>query len=384
MSNFINPQVVAAEALDQLDYELVAGSLVYRDRTEDFANSRGHKVGDTVTIRTVTDFVTNEFTGSGPIITQEIQQSSTSLVIEKHFDVSVEITARERALNLDGIRQEIVNPAMVSMAQKIDTYLLTKVTESQGLYASLTPLVNAGEIATARKVANLQQVDMINRIGLVDPDLEASLLGQEVFTKFDTRGEPAVSALRSASMGTLMGIDWFSSINFPDVQQTLGDGTTTLDNTLDASNLQGLNVLVVDSTSGTFEVGDKIQIAGAKRAFTVAVQALATATSITIVEQINENLRDLDGAAVSVIGSGNTTVDYQGIIFNPGAYGFAAPPLDPAAGDLSGVASAAGMSIRMTEAYDINTKKTIWSFDMLIGGKTVDARKSTLIGDLTA
>ena len=380
MSNFINPSVLAAESLDQLDYELVAGGLMYRDRTEDFASVRGLKVGSAVTIRTVSEFETTEFTGVGPVVPQQIQQSSTQLTIEKHFDCSIEITARERALNLDGLRKEVITPAMQSLAQDIDTYLLTKATESQGLYVNATPLASAALIAQANKAATLQQIAKINRIGLVNEDLEAVLLGQDAFTKFDTRGEDGADALRNASMGFLMGVDWFSTVNFPNVTRTAGDGATTLDSALSTSNLQGSSTLVVDSTTDTFLVGDKIQIAGAKRAYTVATETAATATAIPLVEQINENLAGLDGAAITVISDG-TSATYEGIYFNPGAYGFAAPPLDPAAGAASGVATAEGMSVRVTEAYDILSKKTYWSFDLLCGAKAVDPRKSMLIGN---
>ena len=381
MSNFIPPQVVAAEALDQLDYELVAGSLMYRDKTDDFSTVRGMKVGEFITVRTVTDFRTDEFTGVGPIDPQEVQQSGRQLKIEKHFDVSVEITARERALNLDGIRKEIVNPAMTSMAQKIDTYLLTKAQQSQGLFTSGTLLTNAAAIAQANKKATRQQISKAGRIALLDDELEAVLLGTDTFSKFDTRGEAGATALANASMGHLMGNDWYSSVNFNTTTSTPGTGTGVLDNTLPADNLQGLSVLTTLATTGTFEIGDKIYIAGAKRAFTVAAQVLATATAIPIVEQINENLSALDGNAITVESAGVATT-IQGIMFNQGAYGYAAPPLDQAAGDLSGVASAAGLSVRMTEAYDIQSKKTFWSFDMLLGADAVDARKTMMLGSV--
>ena len=381
MSNFIPPQVVAAEALDQLDYELVAGSLVYRDKTSDFANVRGMKVGEYITVRTVTDFRTDEFTGAGPINPQEVQQSGRQLKIEKHFDVSVEITARERALNLDGIRKEIVNPAMTSMAQKIDEYLLTKVQQSQGLFTSGGLLINAAAIAQANKKATRQQISKTGRIALLDDELEAVLLGTDTFSKFDTRGQAGATALANASMGHLMGIDWYSSVNFNTQTTTPGTGTAVLDNALPASNLQGSKFLIVLPTVGTFEIGDKIYIAGAKRAFTVAVQTLAGAVVIPLVEQINENLSALDGNAITVEGPGTLTT-VQGIIFNQGAFGYAAPPLDQAAGDLSGVATAAGLSVRMTEAYDIQSKKTFWSFDMLLGADAIDARKVMMLGEI--
>lgn len=383
MSNFINPSVLAAEALDQLDYELVAGSLVYRDRGADFGTSRGLKVGDTVTIRTVSDFETVEFSGTSP--SEEINQSSVQLQIEKFFTVGVEVTSKERALNLDGIRKEVVNPVMSSMAQKVDEYLLTKIIQSQGLYASTSLLSDAADIALARQRANLQQIAKTNRIGLVNDSLEAQLLGQDVFHKFDTRGEPAITALQEASMGRLMGIDWFSSVNMPSATQTLGTATgMTLDNGGGANNLQGVTTLTyAGGSAAPINAGDKLRIAGAKRDFTVAVTVAdaSAGTTVTLEEQINENLQALDGNAITIVGDAlGASVDYQGIIFNPMAYGFAAPPLDPVNSELSSTASANGMSIRVTESYDRSSKKTYWDFDMIIGGRCIDPRKSMLLG----
>ncbi len=379
MANFLNPQMVASEILAQIEYELVIGNLMYRDRTAEFGTARGLKVGDFVNFRTVTDFRTDQFNGVGPITTQEITQSQTQLQIERHFDTSVIITARERALNLDGIRQEIVNPVAVSIAQEIDEYLGTKIGESQGLYSSNTLLQDASDIAQARRQAILQQIAKGDMTALIDEDLEATLLGTDVFHRFDTRGTDNTDTIRNGMLGRLMGIDWFSTVNFNEIARTAGNGTTTLDNTAPTDNEQGQTQLTVAATAGTFEAGDKIQIAGAKRDFTVAAQVLAGGTAIPLVEQINENLRKLGTAAVSVRSATNTTTN-RGIIFNPMAYGFAMPPLDPAAGALnSATATSNGFSLRVTEQYDIQSKETVWSFDILLGAKLIDTRKSMLI-----
>lgn len=377
MSNFINPQVIAAEALDQLDYELVAGSLMYRDRTEDFGSVRGLKVGNSVNIRTVTDLTADEFTGT--VNTQEINQSSASLMIEKHLDVSVEITAKERALNLDGIREQVVNPAMSALAQKIDTYLMSKAVLSRGLFVSSTLLTNATHIAAARAQANRQQISKVNRIAIVSNDLEATMLGTDVFSKFDTRGEQGSIALQEASLGRLMGINWYSSMNFPEAAGIASGNsyTATLSNS-GGANVQGDSVLKVTGGTGTVSAGSFVKVAGAKRHFRVVS---ATATQIVLSHQIDENLQGLDGAAITCVG-GSSAVSYQGLIMNPGSFAYAAPPLDAAAGDRSGVASAAGLSVRMTEAYDINTKKTFWSFDMLIGAAAIDGRRALLLGSI--
>lgn len=380
MSNFLNPSMLSSMILEQLEYELVIGRLMYRDQTTDFSSVRGLKVGSSVDFRTATDFRVDEFTSS--IATQAVNQSATTMTIEKHFDTSVSITAKERALNLDGIQTEIASPVAVALAQKIDEYLGTKITESQGLYASsaATLLSNAANIALTRKAALLQQISKANMIGLVNEDLEATLLGTDAFSKFDTRGAANSQSITNGDMGRLLGIDWHSSVNLPTVSQVMGNGVGALDSTVATDNVQGNSTLKTTSTTGTFNAGDKIKIAGAKRHYTVATTTAATATSIPIVEQINEDLRSLGSAAITEVSSGNT-VAYKGVIFNPNAYGFAMPALDVAAGAMnSAVATSNGYSVRVVEQYDISTKSTVWSFDCLIGAKLIDTRKSILLG----
>lgn len=375
-NNFVNPSVLAAEVLDQLEYELVAANLLYRDRTADFGMNNGFKIGDTVTVKTVPAYSVDEFTST--ISKQEIRESSTQISIEKHYDTSVEVTAKERALNLDGIRETIATPVAQALAQKIDTYLLTKVNQAQGLYVSSGLGANAADLAGARKQANRQQIPRVGRIALVNDDLEATLLGTDVFHKFDTRGSDAETALREADMGRLMGFNWYSTVNFNTETRTAGTGVGTTNNT-GTTNLIGQSTITTDATTGTFKVGDKIKIAGCMRDYTVATETAATATSIPIVEQISEIIPD--GAAITVRGSGLATT-YQGVVLVPGALSFVAPPLDPAAGDIpSATVTSNGFSVRVTEAYDIDTKKTIWSFDMLLGAKMTDPRLAMLLAD---
>ena len=375
VSNFINVNMIAAEALRQLEYELVALRLAYRDKTSDFGKVGGYAVGETVTVKTRPAYETDEF--SGTINTQDIRQSSTSFSIEKHFDISIPWTSREASLSIDSLSEDVIQPAMQSMAQKLDTYLLSKAWEGRGQYVSANLMESAADIALARREANRQQMPKANRIGLVNGDLEAIMLGTDAFNRFDSRESGGVDALENARIGRLMAIDWMSTENFTDDTHTAGDGvTTTVAAPTDGQNRIGQTTLAVVATTGTFEVGDRIYIAGMYRPLTVTTQALVGATEI-FVTQIDEIVPA--NAAITVVSTGDT-FDKSGMIFTPDAFAYAMPPLDLPGDKIASVMSANGMSIRAVQGYDMNVKTNTLSFDTLIGAKCYDARKVVVLG----
>lgn len=92
-NTFITPSIVAREALMLLENNLVAAGLAHRAHTQEFL---GTKVGDTITIRGPATFEAQEFTST--TTTQEIKESSTTLQLEKHFDITVGVSSREWTL----------------------------------------------------------------------------------------------------------------------------------------------------------------------------------------------------------------------------------------------------------------------------------------------
>jgi len=373
-------QSIASESLYQLQNNLIVGNLLYKDKTADFQGGAYAK-GSSVTIKTRPDFETKDF--GTDIELQDIRESSTTLDIDKHFDISVPFTSKDSALNLDGISSQIVAPMMTSMSQRIDEYLLSKITDSRGLYASTSLFQNAGDIAQARKVANEQQVNQAGRIAFVDSSLEATMLGVDSFNRYDSRAGGGVTALEQASLGNLMNMSIYSSVNFTPVSHTLGDGTATTKTTpTGTENAIGTSTLFLQGTSvGTFEAGDRINVGG-YRPLIVASQVLVGASSIPLAHQIDELIGVTK--AVTVVGAGNTSFDNAGIIISPNAYAMACPPLELPADANSAIATANGMSIRLVKSYDIVKKRNILSADLLMGAKCYDPRQSVLLGRATA
>lgn len=370
-----NPSMIAAEALTHLEDALVITNLCATDKTADFlARPNGYAIGDTVSIKTRPEYTVNEFSSS--ITVQDIRESTRSMTIEKHYDVSVQVGAKEKVLNMDSFSEQVIKPAVYALAERCDIYVGTKLTLAAGLYASDSLFTTQADMALARKAGNLQQLES-SRLCLVDSDLEATLLSQGYFSTWATRGEQGAAVFNQGNMGNAMGMNFYTSLNFPeDTHAAAGNGTSTTNNT-GSTNLIGQTTLTIDSLTGQIEAGDRIAIAGVRRPLIAAAQAVATSTTVTLVDPITEVIPD--GAAVTVVGSGQSSLAAKGIIMDKNCVGFAMPMLDAPSDKPSSVQSSNGYSIRIVQGYDMTTKKETLSLDLLIGAQMYDPRRATLL-----
>ena len=374
-----HPSIIAAEALRHLEDALVIGPLCARDTTSEFTNrANGWKVGDTVSFRTHGEYEVTDFAGS--ITPQDITTSSRPLTIEKHYDISVEVTAREMSLDLDSFSDQVIRPATYKLAETVDSYLGSKILEAAGLYVSTNLFGDAADIAQARKTAILQQLSM-NRFCLVDLDTEAQLLGQTWFNQSQTRGAEGERTLATGDMGYVMGMNFYSSIAFPTntVPHTAGQGTGSTDNSGGANKISH-TTLKCTALTDQINAGDRISIAGVRRPLKVKTTASAGATSIELVDPITEIIPD--GAAITVVGSGKDLI-YHGAIFDDRSLAVAFPMLDLPEDKVAATASNNGISIRVVKGYDIQTKKTTMSLDLLCGAFMLDPRRTTLLAEGT-
>lgn len=384
MNAWLQVDQIATEALMILEDSLVITNLTARDKTADFnKTSNGYSVGDTVRIKTRPDYEAKEFTGNVEV--QAIRESGRSMTIEKHFDVSVEITAKEKALDLESYIDQVVRPAVYRLAEKCDRYVGTKLLDAAGLYNSADLLGTSADLALARQAGNWQQLEPGGRFILMNDDLEAKLLGKDYFTKYDNRGEDGVVSFRDALLGKAMGFQFYSSLQFPDyTARTAGAGAGVVNNGAggNTNNRIGDKVLIIDSIDlsvNTIKAGDRIRVAGVRRPLIVSTLANGAATTqILLVDPITEIIPD--NAAVTVIGSG-ATYDVQGVMFDNQSMAVAMPLLDKPSDKPSFIVNSNGYSIRVVTGYDMNTKKEMMSLDTLIGAAAYDPRRMTLLAD---
>lgn len=386
-------EIVAAETLAHLSDALIIKGLCSTDLGAEYnVRPNGYQVGDTVRFKTDPVFEAKEFDPAVGVVAQPIRSSNRSLTIEKHFDVSVNVGAKEKALEFEGFSESVLSPGAAALAEKIDKYLAGKVYQAHGAYGSTdlfggTSGVGGADLAKARAEAIKQQLGQ-NKFCLLNADLEATLLGQTWFTGAQNRGDDFI--LRSGMMGHTMGMDFYSSLNWEDQTITHGSGAGATETAADLTgtqNMVGTSNLIMKEITAEIVSGDRIKVAGLKRpliaAATVAIALPAADVSLRTVALVDPITELIDSeAAVTTVLAGET-VSYQGAIFDGQSLGVAMPMLDQPETGLASVVSDNGISVRVVADYDSKYKQSSLSMDCLIGGFALDARRITLLGSYT-
>lgn len=207
-NTILTPSIIAKESLMQLKNNCVMANLVHRDYSKEFIS----KVGDTITIRKPATFEAKEFKQDKGIEIQDATQGSTTVTLDKHLDVSFEVTSKELSLEIGDFSQQFIVPAMQAFAQKIDEYLV-------GLYSDIINTAGAEkspigitEIINSRKELNKNGVPLSDRNFVVDPSSEADLLKLEAFYNASVIGDEG-TALRDANMGRKWGYNFYMDQN---------------------------------------------------------------------------------------------------------------------------------------------------------------------------
>ena len=273
-NTFLTCQEIARQALPLLHDNLVFPALTYKDYSGEFQAK-----GDTIQVRKPAKFTANEFNGT--ITTQDTTEGSVLVTLDKIADVSTVLTSKELSLNIEDFTAQVIQPAMMAIAEKINKdglALYKDITNATGT-AGTTPSTLA-DIAGAAKVLNQNKAPMEGRAGVWDAEALAAFQTLDAVVHADKSGTTA--ALREGSIGRLLGIDNYMS------QAVANDGEYTAN-----------------------------------------------------------------------------------MVFHKNAFAFVNRPLEVAHGAESYVTSFNGLSIRVTMAYDISTKKQTLSIDCLYGYKTL-------------
>jgi P22 coat protein - gene protein 5. len=130
-------KLVAADALPALVGNLVMGNLVNRDYEPVLAQA-----GDTVNIPIAPTLVANNLLEGGIVQTQNPNIGNAQIVLNTHAEATFLIPDVTKVLAVPDLLQLYMQPAVVAIAQKIESDLL-------GLYASFTANTPVGTAGTA-------------------------------------------------------------------------------------------------------------------------------------------------------------------------------------------------------------------------------------------
>lgn len=361
-NTFLTVQEIAREALIILRNQLVARPLVRTDYSNEFA-----KKGDTIQVKKPATFTAQDF--SSTISAQNITESNVLVTLDKFADVSVNITSKEKALNLDDFSQQVLNPAMIAIAEKVDSDIV-------GLYKDVPYYVGTSgttpdgmdDFANAAKKLNDNKVPMTMRNGIWDSAALAKF--QQIANLFKVNEFGGTQALREGEIGRLIGIDNYMSQQIK--THTAGTFTAVTTPLVNGAKSAGATTISMDGGVGTetLKTGDLMTIGGYQYVVTADFTATGGAiANVSIYPALKANVAD--NAAITFPDK-TATAHVANLVFHRNAFAFVTRPLEVPEGGANGyVANFEGLNIRVTQGYDMSTKTEIMSFDIIYGVKTL-------------
>src|ERR671926_1856175 len=130
-------KLVAADGLPALLGNLVMGNLVNRDFEPTLAQA-----GDTVNVPIPPTLVANNIAEGGSVITQNPNVGNASIVLNTHAEATFQIPDVTKVLAVPDLLKIYMQPAMVAIAERIESDLL-------GLYAGFTANAAVGTAGTS-------------------------------------------------------------------------------------------------------------------------------------------------------------------------------------------------------------------------------------------
>jgi hypothetical protein len=399
---WIQPSIVAKEALRQLENNLVMGRLSFRGYEEEWMRqSRGWKVGSSVTIKAPVYFRVKD---GATLDTVDLREEDITFTVDQRKHVSWPVTSQEMTLDIDKLSKRFLTPAMQALANKIDVDMLSLY---KGIPAQVgTPGTTPSSwytIAEAAATLDDCAVPRDNRHCVLDPWAQAKLADR---LKNLLHEGMVGRAVTKGKFGDLAGFEMYMSQNVQTHTCGTAAGVTTI--LKDGNSSEGDVSCLIDqngSWTKTFTQGDIFTIAavngvnpitggstGNLRQFVVEAAAGTagndTAVSCTpgvaphqiysasatekVLPYQNVDALPADNAVVTVAGTASLAHKVN-LAFHKDCLGLAMVPLAiPASVKWAAQESYKGYVIRVIRDYDVINDQEYIRFDVLYGTKILN------------
>ena len=268
-NTFLTPSVVAREALMVLENNLVMANLVHRDYSDEFV-----QVGDTVTIRKPAKFTAKNFAGA--IVRQDASEGSVAVKIDRHRDVSFEVTSREMTLDIRDFSSQLIAPAMRAIAQAVDEDLLN---ECANIAASVQATADPSDLADLAALAKTLDAAMAP---LDQRRLVLSTAHKYRYALTDNLSKVAYAGsgetLRNAELGRVYTLDTYMDQNCPD-SLSAAPGTAGAYQVTGTAGATVVALTGVSAATATVKKGDCFILDGYRYHFTQDKTAVSGAVA---------------------------------------------------------------------------------------------------------
>lgn len=356
-NTLLTPNIIANEALMQLQSNLTMANLVHRDYSDEFV-----KVGDTITVRKPAKFVAKNFTGQTDV--QDITEGSVAVKMDRYRDITVAVTSKQMTLDIKDFSKEVVQPAMEAIAQAVDTDLLAVGIEKAGGTATVSGTPVIGDIAGVGKALDTAKAPRQNRRLVLPPTILYKYNTLDNFAKQCYKGDS--EALKDAEIGKVYTCETFMSQNCPENQSTT-PGTATAYKVAGTANATQFTVSDGSAATGTIKKGDQLIVNG--YLYTVTEDLTLSSGGGTL--KVDQNIPYTITTPVSAV----LIKKAHALGFHRNGLALVTRALElPMGASKAAIASADGLAVRVVFDYDSGTKIDKVSFDIIYGIKELDEK----------
>jgi len=367
-NTFITPTVVAKLALPTLLNNWVMAGLVHRDYSKEF-----RKIGEKVRIRKPATLTTVEFDGDLTGTYQNVVESFVDVLLDTILVVPIEVSAKDMTLDIVNFNQQVVEPAMQSLGQKVDEKLALLYKDIPYFMDidSTSAATILASLLGARKIQNDNKVPFAQARNAVMSTLTtATLLGLDAFRDLDKSGD--TKALKEASLGRKFGYQYFESQNV----QHHTRGTTDGLGAVTADEPKGETSIGLDTLgTGTIKKGTIITFTAKAGQYVVTADAAISGNAATVI--IYPGLAELVVATTVADLHGPDATDHpitsmENLMFHKNCFALVTAPLAEPIGGAKGVTmNYKGLTINVVYDYVSQQMKNIMTFSILCGFKTL-------------
>lgn len=373
-NTFITPTAVARDAAIALAHRLIVGNAVGRDKEGLFTAA---KLGDEIKV-TIPPAITDasEFTGS--TAASDMTETSIGLKLEKHFYKRVDLTSKQKSLELSDFTRLITVPCITGIQDVIDKYILKQM---QVFRKNLSNAVadrptTMAHVAKATQVLNDLKLVGMNRIALIDTTVEFTLSQLSAFQSLDL-GADGPSGLREGRLGRRYGFDFVTDTNLGAFVRSAAAGDITGTVLTDGTPGIGATSITIDgitNASGTIYAGTVFTLAGDATRYVVRIDATIASNAATLIIAPALVAAPPNNTALTFEAAG-----FSNLVYHPYAVAAAiVAPTPMAVGSV--VDSFNGVSIRVTMDSSIVSLADSIVYDVFVGARVIQVDGGALFG----
>ena len=351
-NTILTPRIIATQAALLLQNNLVYRDLVNNDYSGEFA-----KVGDTVNVRKRNLLKSKNF--DSEIELQDIEETAIPVKLDRLRDISIPITSKEMTLDIKDFSSQVLEPAMLGLAQDVDADIAAAVAgaASQTISATANP-TDLADIAGLAKQLDKNKAPKTERRLVFATDHKYKYALTDNLSKVSYAGDNVT--LREALLGRVYGFDTYMSQNNVESNATSAGNATSFK----VTGTKGATTVAlssVNAASATIKNGDGFIVDGHLYRFTADATASSGAVaSVTIDEPLHKAIANTE--AVTVV---NKPVS---VAFHKDAVAFVTRPLEIPQGAVKAYTATAGnIAVRVVMGYDQKKKQDVISIDVLYG-----------------